>query len=42
MDTFAGRILHKLRRQGDSFKIAFKKVVLINNDQVIHNLTFLI
>jgi 3-phenylpropionate/cinnamic acid dioxygenase small subunit len=42
MDTFAGRVLHKLRRQDESFKIAFKKVVLINNDQVIHNLTFLI
>jgi benzoate/toluate 1,2-dioxygenase subunit beta len=42
MDIFAGRTLHKLRREGDNFKIAFKKVILINNDQVIHNLTFLI
>ena len=42
MDTFAGRVVHKLRREGDSFKIAFKKVLLINNDIVIHNLTFLI
>lgn len=42
MDTFAGRAIHKLRPEGDSFKIASKKVLLINNDVVIHNLTFLI
>lgn len=42
MDIFAGRVIHKLRSEGDSFKIAYKKVLLINNDIVIHNLTFLI
>ncbi len=42
MDIFAGRSIYKLRRNGDSFKIAYKKVVLVNNDEVIHNLTFLI
>jgi benzoate/toluate 1,2-dioxygenase subunit beta len=42
MDIFAGRSIYKLRRERDSFKIAYKKVVLINNDEVIHNLTFLI
>jgi benzoate/toluate 1,2-dioxygenase subunit beta len=42
MDIFAGRAVHKLRPEGDSFKIAYKKVLLINNDVVIHNLTFLI
>ncbi len=42
MDTFAGRTIHKLRPAGDSFKIAYKKVLLINNDVVINNLTFLI
>jgi 3-phenylpropionate/cinnamic acid dioxygenase small subunit len=42
MDIFAGRVIHKLRPDGDSFKIAYKKVLLINNDVVIHNLTFLI
>jgi len=42
MDIFAGRSIHKLRRDGDSFKMAYKKVLLINNDEVIHNLTFLI
>ncbi len=42
MDTFAGRTIHTLRPEGDSFKIAYKKVLLINNDEVINNLTFLI
>ena len=41
-DTFAGRTIHKLRPQGPSFKIAYKKVLLVNNDEVIDNLTFLI
>jgi len=42
MDIFAGRSIYKLRGDGDSFKISYKKVLLINNDEVIHNLTFLI
>jgi benzoate/toluate 1,2-dioxygenase subunit beta len=42
MDVFAGRSVYRLRSDGDSFKIAYKKVLLINNDEVIHNLTFLI
>jgi 3-phenylpropionate/cinnamic acid dioxygenase small subunit len=42
MDTFAGRTAHTLRPDGNSYKIAFKKVVLINNDEVINNLTFLV
>ena len=42
IDVFAGRAIHKLRPDGDSYKIAYKKVLLINNDQVINNLTFLI
>jgi len=41
-DTFAGRTIHKLRPQGTSFKISYKKVLLVNNDEVIDNLTFLI
>jgi benzoate/toluate 1,2-dioxygenase beta subunit len=41
-DTFAGRTVHKLRPQGNSFKIAYKKVLLVNNDEVIDNLTFLV
>jgi benzoate/toluate 1,2-dioxygenase beta subunit len=42
MDIFAGRAIHKLRPEGDSFKMTYKRVLLINNDVVIHNLTFLI
>jgi benzoate/toluate 1,2-dioxygenase subunit beta len=42
IDIFAGRAIHKLRPEGDDFKIAYKKVLLINNDVVINNLTFLI
>jgi 3-phenylpropionate/cinnamic acid dioxygenase small subunit len=42
MDTFAGYSIHRLRHAGESFKIAYKKVILINNDVVINNLTFLI
>jgi 3-phenylpropionate/cinnamic acid dioxygenase small subunit len=42
-DTFAARQVHKLRSDGNgSFKIAFKKVMLVNNDEVIGNLTFLL
>lgn len=41
-DVFVGRTIHKLRPEGDSFKIIFKKVVLINNDGFIDNLTFLV
>ena len=42
MDTFAGRTIHKLRPDGNSFKIAYKKVLLVNNDEVINNMTFLV
>jgi benzoate/toluate 1,2-dioxygenase subunit beta len=42
VDIFAGRSIYRLRSDGDGFKIAYKKVLLINNDEVIHNLTFLI
>jgi len=41
-DIFAGRTIHKLRLQDGSFKITSKKVLLVNNDEVIDNLTFLI
>jgi 3-phenylpropionate/cinnamic acid dioxygenase small subunit len=40
--TFAGRTIHKLRPDGNSFKMAYKKVLLVNNDEVISNLTFLV
>ncbi len=38
----AGRTMHQLRPTDDSFQIVLKKVVLLNNDEVIDNLTFLI
>jgi benzoate/toluate 1,2-dioxygenase beta subunit len=41
-DVFAGRTIHRLRPEGDSFRISHKKVLLVNNDEVIENLTFLI
>jgi len=41
-NTFAGRLEHRLRREGDGWKIAFKKVELLNNDDPIDNLTFLL
>ena len=41
-DVFAGRTIHKLRTAGDAFKIFYKKVLLVNNDDFIDNLTFLV
>jgi benzoate/toluate 1,2-dioxygenase beta subunit len=40
--TFAGRTIHKLRPDESSFKIVSKKVELLNNDEVLDNLSFLI
>ncbi|HZP27106.1 MAG TPA: aromatic-ring-hydroxylating dioxygenase subunit beta [Dehalococcoidia bacterium] len=40
--TYAGRVEHHLRREGEGWKIAFKKVELLNNDDPIDNLTFLV
>jgi 3-phenylpropionate/cinnamic acid dioxygenase small subunit len=41
-DLFAGRTTHRLRLQDGSFKMKSKKVLLVNNDEPIDNLTFLI
>lgn len=41
-DLFAGRTLHRLRPHDGSFKLVSKKVLLVNNDEYIDNLTFLI
>ncbi len=41
-DIFAGRTLHRLRPYADSFKLVSKKVLLVNNNEYIDNLTFLI
>jgi benzoate/toluate 1,2-dioxygenase subunit beta len=39
---WAGRTVHKIRRDGAVFKMAFKKVMLVNADQEIPLLQFLI
>ena len=39
---FAGRYEHRLRREGDAWRIAFKKVELLNNDEPIDSLTFVV
>ncbi|MGH7907214.1 MAG: aromatic-ring-hydroxylating dioxygenase subunit beta [Candidatus Binataceae bacterium] len=41
-DIFAGRTIHGLRPENGGFKMASKKVLLVNNDEYIDNLTFLI
>jgi benzoate/toluate 1,2-dioxygenase subunit beta len=41
-DIFAGRTIHRLRPHENNFKLVFKKVLLVNNDEPIDNLTFLI
>jgi benzoate/toluate 1,2-dioxygenase subunit beta len=39
---FAGHYLHRLRLENEGWKIAWKKAVLVNNDEVIDNLTFIV
>lgn len=41
-DNFAGRSIYKLKKSGESFKILHKKVLLIQNDDPIGVLTFLL
>jgi benzoate/toluate 1,2-dioxygenase subunit beta len=41
-DVFAGRSIHRLRPREGGFKMVSKKVLLVNNDEPIDNLTFLI
>ena len=41
-NLWAGRTLHKLRPENGGFKIAYKKVMLVNNDEEIPVLVFLI
>jgi len=38
---WAGSTIHKLIPHGDSFKIRFKKVVLLNNNEPLPNMLFL-
>jgi benzoate/toluate 1,2-dioxygenase subunit beta len=39
---WAGNTIHRLIAQGESFRIKYKKVVLLNNDEPLPNLLFLI
>jgi benzoate/toluate 1,2-dioxygenase subunit beta len=39
---FAGRYHHRLRFEDGLWKIGWKKAVLVNNDEVIDNLTFIV
>ncbi|MGH7988533.1 MAG: aromatic-ring-hydroxylating dioxygenase subunit beta [Candidatus Binataceae bacterium] len=41
-DVFMGRTIHKLRRHPDGLRMSFKKVMLVNSDEFIDNLTFLL
>ncbi len=41
-NAFAGHYEHHLRQENDGWKIGFKKAALINNDEVIDSLTFLV
>jgi 3-phenylpropionate/cinnamic acid dioxygenase small subunit len=39
---FAGGCEYRLRFEGERWKVAFKKAILVNNDEVIDNLTFIV
>jgi benzoate/toluate 1,2-dioxygenase beta subunit len=41
-DVFIGRSIHKLRPVEADLRIFFKKVMLVNNNEYIDNLTFLV
>lgn len=41
-NTFAGRYEHRLRKVDGAWKIAFKKAELINNNETIDDITFMI
>ncbi len=40
--TFAAHQIHKLVPEGDGFKMTYKKVMLVNSDERLDNLTFLL
>jgi 3-phenylpropionate/cinnamic acid dioxygenase small subunit len=40
--SYFAQQVHRLRPSADGLRIAFKKVILINNNEPIHNLTFII
>jgi 3-phenylpropionate/cinnamic acid dioxygenase small subunit len=40
--SVAGRTMHRLRHRGGGYEIVTKKVMLVDNDEPIRNLTFLL
>ncbi len=42
IDVVAGRVIHRLVREDGEVRIAAKKVVLVDNDDTIMNLTYLV
>jgi benzoate/toluate 1,2-dioxygenase beta subunit len=40
--TYFAQQVHRLRTTSDGLRIAFKKVILINNNEPIHNMTFIV
>jgi benzoate/toluate 1,2-dioxygenase subunit beta len=42
IEIIAGRAVHRLRRTDDGLRIVSKKAILIDNDEVMSNITFLI
>jgi 3-phenylpropionate/cinnamic acid dioxygenase small subunit len=40
--TYFARQIHHLRATSEGIRMSFKKVLLINNDEPIHNLSFLV
>ena len=42
MRVWAGRTTHRLRRVDGQLRLAYKKVVLVNGDEAIPTLSFLI
>lgn len=41
-DTFAGRVIHRLRQRESGFEIVAKTVYLADNDGYMHNMTFIV
>lgn len=42
IEWWAGHLTYRLRREGDELRLAGKKIVLVNNDQPLSSLSFLI
>lgn len=42
LDVVAGRAVHRLVHEDDAVRIAAKKVILVDNDDTIMNLTYLV